>query len=196
MSYGCDFNKKDPELSWWDLVLFVVAAIAFSYMMTSCKTIETTLNDTSKTDKTDSLKKEIVVKTDTIYKTTVVEKKDSSTNEKQSSTEIVFGNGGGTWNANTGEATNVQSVKTSEKEKNLRIKVEDMEVKITELHKELKAKSDSITQLKQQNNVQTTHKEKPKNNWYWWFLVGFGLGVGAIIALKKIPATSWLMTWL
>ena len=196
MSYGYDFNKKDPELSWWDLVLFVVAAIAFSYMMTSCKTIETTLNDTSKTDKTDSLKKEVIVKTDTIYKTTVVEKKDSSTNEKSGQVEIVFVASGGTWNAKTGEATNVQSVKTSEKEKNLRIKIEDMEVKITELHKLIKQKSDSITQLKQQNNVHTTHKEKPKNNWYWWFLVGFGVGIGVIIALKKIPITSVFMKWL
>lgn len=196
MSYGVDFNKKDPELSWWDLILFVVAAIAFSYMMTSCKTIETTHSDLSTTDRKDSVEKVVETKTDSIYQTTVVEKKDSSTNEKESTTEITFGNGGGTWNAQTGEATNVQSVKTSKAEKNFQLKIEDMEVKITELHKELKAKSDSIAQLKQQNNVQTTHKEKPKNNWYWWLVIGLGLGVGVVILLKKIPATSWLMKWL
>lgn len=195
MSYGVDFNKKEP-FGWWDVAVFILAAIAISYIMTSCKTIQHTSTDKSKIDRKDSITKVVETKTDTIYKTVVVEKKDSSTNEKSGQVEIVFVAGGGTWNAQTGEATNVQSVKTSEAEKNFQIKIEDMEVKITELHKLLKEKSDSITQLKQQNNVQTTHKEKPKNNWFWWFLVGFGLGVGAIIALKKIPATSWLMTWL
>lgn len=195
MNYGVNFNKKEP-FGWWDIAVFILAAIAISYIMTSCKTIETTLNDTSKTDKTDSLKKEIEVKTDTIYQVVYVQVKDSSENEKKSSTEIVFGDGGGTWNSQTGEATNVQSVKTSEAEKNFQLKIEDMEVKITELHKELKAKSDSIVQLKQQNNVQTTHKEKPKSNWYWWLIIGFGLGIGAIIALKKIPITSVFMKWL
>lgn len=195
MSYGVDFNKKEP-FSWWDVAAFLLAAIAISYMMTSCKTIETTSTDKSKIDRKDSVTKDVETKTDTIYQTIVVEKKDSSTNEKSGQVEIVFVAGGGTWNAQTGEATNVQSVKTSETEKNLRIKVEDMEVKITELHKELKAKSDSIAQLKQQNNVQTTHKEKPKSSWYWWLVVGFGLGIGAIIAVKKIPITSVFMKWL
>ena len=195
MSYGVDFNKKEP-FNWWDIAVFILAAIAISYIMTSCKTIRHTSTDKSKIDHKDSVVRVVETKTDTIYQTIVVEKKDSSTNEKSGQVEIVFVAGGGTWNAHTGEATNVQSVKTSEAEKNFQIKIEDMEVKITELHKLIKQKSDSIAQLKQQNNVQTTHKEKSKNNWYWWFLVGFGLGVGAIIAVKKIPITSALMKWL
>lgn len=195
MSYGVNFNKKEP-FSWFDVIVFILAAIAVSYIMTSCKTIETTSTDKSKIDRKDSVVRVVETKTDTIYQTIVVEKKDSSTNEKSGQVEIVFADGGGTWNAQTGEATNVSSVKTSEAEKNLRIANENMEIKITELHKLIKQKSDSIAQLKQQNNVQTTHKEKPKSNWYWWLVIGFGLGVGVVIALKKIPATSWLMTWL
>jgi hypothetical protein len=195
MNYGVDFNKKEP-FGWWDIAVFILAAIAISFIMTSCKTIQHTSTDKSKIDRKDSVVRVVETKTDTIYQTIVVEKKDSATNEKSGQVEIVFVAGGGTWNAQTGEATNVQSVKTSETEKNLRIKVEDMEVKITELHKELKAKSDSIAQFKQQNNVQTTHKEKPKSSWYWWLVIGFGLGVGIVIALKKIPITSWLMAWL
>ncbi len=192
MSYGVDFNKKEP-FSWFDVIVFILAAIAVSYIMTSCKTIETTSTDKSKIDRKDSVVRVVETKTDTIYKTIVVEKKDSSTNEKSGQVEIVFADGGGTWNATTGEATNVSSVKTSEAEKNFQIKIEYMEVKITELHKELKVKSDSIAQLKQQNNVQTTHKEKPRTNWYWWLVIGFGLGVGVVIALKKVPITSVFM---
>ena len=195
MNYGVDFNKKEP-FNWWDIAVFILAAIAISYIMTSCKTIEMTSTDKSKIDRKDSVTKVVETKTDTIYQTIVVEKKDSSTNEKSGQVEIVFVAGGGTWNANTGEATNVQSVKTSEKEKSFQIKIEDMEVKITELHKELKAKSDSITQLKQQNNIKHTHTEKPKSNWWWWLVIGFVLGVGAIIAIKKIPITSVFMKWL
>lgn len=195
MSYGVDFNKKEP-FGWWDVAIFILSAIAISYMMTSCKTIQHTSTDKSKIDRRDSVRTEIKHVTDTIYQTIYVTQKDSTANEKESTTEITFGNGGGTWNATTGEATNVSSVKTNETEKNLRLEVSNLESQLTDLHEELESKSDSIAQLKQQNNVQTTHKEKPRTNWYWWLIIGFGLGVGVVIALKKIPATSWLMTWL
>lgn len=189
----------DNNNNLWDDILFGIAISVCGLLLVAfsgCKTIETSKTDLSTTDRKDSVRTEIKHVTDTIYQTTYVQVKDSSSNEKQSSTEIVFGNGGGTWNATTGEATNVQSVKTNETEKNLRLQVSTLESQLTDLHKELQSKNDSITQLKQQNNVVEKHKEKPKNNWYLWLVIGFGLGVGVVIALKKIPATSWLMKWL
>lgn len=162
----------------------------------SCRTINTTLTDKSYINKKDSITKETILKTDTIYQTIYVQVKDSSANEKQSSTEIVFGNGGGTWNAATGEATNVKNVRTSETEKSLRLAVSNLESEVSNLHKELSEKSDSITELKQQNNVQTKHNEKARSSWYWWLIVGFCLGIGMVVALKKLPVTSWLMRWL
>lgn len=189
----------DNNYNLWDDILFAIAMSISALLLVAfsgCKTIETTHTDLSTTDRKDSVRTEIKHITDTIYQTIYVTQKDSTANEKESTTEITFGNGGGTWNATTGEATNVSSVKTNETEKNLRLQVSNLESEITDLHKELQEKSDSITQLKQQNNVQTTHKEKPKSNWYWWLIIGFGLGVGVVIALKKTPATSWLMKWL
>lgn len=195
MNYGVNFNKKEP-FSWFDVVVFILAAIAISYIMTSCKTIETTHTDLSTTDRKDRVRTEVKHVTDTIYQTIYVTQRDSTANEKESTTEITFGSGGGTWNATTGEATNVLSVKTNETEKNLRLQVSSLESQLTDLHKELQSKNDSITKLNQQNNVTDTHKEKPRTNWYWWLVIGFGLGVGVVILLKKIPATSWLMKWL
>lgn len=162
----------------------------------SCKTINTTLTDKSYINKKDSITKETILKTDTIIKTIYVQVKDSSSNEKQSSTEIVFGDGGGTWNSQTGEATNVSSVKTNESEKNLRLQLSSLEKELFEIHNILQSKNDSISELKQQNNIKQSHTENPKSNWYWWLLVGFGLGVGFVIILKKIPTTKWLVSWI
>lgn len=182
-----------------DDILFGIAISVCALLLVAfsgCKTIESNKTDLSTTDRKDSVRTEIRYVTDTIYQTTYVQVKDSSENEKQSSTEIVFGDGGGTWNATTGEATNVSSVKTNETEKNLRLQVSNLESELTDLHKELQSKNDSISKLNQQNNVVEKYKEKPKNNWYWWLVIGFGLGAGVVIALKKVPATSWLMKWL
>ena len=189
----------DNRNNLWDDILFGIAISISALLLVAfsgCKTIETTHTDLSTTERKDSTNKEIIVKTDTVYQTTYVQVKDSSENEKQSSTEIVFGDGGGTWNAQTGEATNVQSVKTNETEKNLRLQVSNLESQLNGLHKELQSKNDSITKLKQKNNIVEKYKEKPKNNWYLWFVIGFVLGIGVVIALKKIPATSWLVKWL
>lgn len=189
----------DNRNNLWDDILFGIAISVCALLLVAfsgCKTIEKTHTDLSTTDRKDSVGTEIRYVTDTIYQTTYVQVKDSSENEKQSSTEIVFGDGGGTWNSQTGEATNVQSVKTSETEKNLRLQVSNLESQLTDLHKELQMKNDSITKLNQQNNVVEKHIEKPRNNWYWWLVIGFGLGVGVVIALKKLPITSWLMKWL
>lgn len=182
-----------------DEVMFLLS-IAFIALLlvifSGCKTVRNERTDLSSIDKRDSVRKEIMHVTDTIYQTVYVTQKDSTANEKESSTEITFGNGGGTWNAQTGEATNVQSVKTSETERNLRLQLSNLESVLSNVRKELSEKADSISALKQQNNVSEKHEEKARSSWYWWLIVGFTLGVGVVILLKKIPATSWLMKWL
>lgn len=189
----------DNRNNLWDDILFGIAISVCALLLVAfsgCKTIETSKTDLSTTDRQDSVRTEIKHVTDTIYQTIYVTQKDSSANEKESTTEITFGNGGGTWNAQTGEATNVHSVKTNESEKNLRLQVSNLESQLTDLHKELQSKNDSISKLNQQNNIVEKYKEKPKNNWYLWLVIGFGLGVGVVILLKKLPTTSWLMKWL
>lgn len=179
------------------MFLLSIAFIAFLLMLFSgCKTIKTERTDLSTIVKNDSVRTEIKHVTDTVYQTIYVTQKDSTTSEKQSSTEIVFGSGGGTWNATTGEATNVQSVKTNETEKNLRLQVSSLESQLSNLHRELQSRNDSIAKLNQQNNVSEKHEEKTRSGWYWWLIVGFSLGVGVVVSLKKVPFTSWLMKWL
>ena len=182
-----------------DEVMFIlsVAFIALLLVLFSgCKTIKTERTDLSSIDKRDSVRTEIKHVTDTVYKTVYVTQKDSTANEKESSTEIVFCNGGGTWNAQTGEATNVQSVKTSETERNLRLQLSTLESVLSNVRKELSEKADSISALKQQNNVSEKHEEKPRTNWYWWFVIGLSIGIALVIVLKKLPVTSVFMKWL
>lgn len=179
------------------MFLLSIAFIAFLLMLFSgCKTIKTERTDLSTIVKNDSVITETKLVTDTVYQTIYVTQKDSTTSEKESNTEIVFADGGGTWNSHTGEATNVQSVKTSDTERNLRLQVSNLESQLTDLHKELQSKSDSIAKLNQQNNVSEKQEEKARSGWYWWLIVGFSLGVGVVVALKKVPITSWLMKWL
>lgn len=179
------------------MFLLSIAFIAFLLMLFSgCKTIKTERTDLSTIVKNDSVRTEIKYVTDTVYQTIYVTQKDSTKSEKESNTEIVFANGGGTWNAQTGEATNVQSVKTSDTERNLRLQVSSLESQLTDLHKELQSNSDSIAKLNQKNNVSEKHEEKARSSWYWWLIVGFTLGVGVVVALNKAPFTSWLMKWL
>ena len=183
----------------WDDILFGIAISVCALLLVAfsgCKTIESNKTDLSTTNKKDSVRTEIKHITDTIYQTIYVTQKDSAESEKNTTTEITFGNGGGTWNSHTGEATNVSSVKTNETEKNLRLQVSNLESQLTDLHKELQSKNDSITKLNKKNNVVEKYKEKPRNNWFWWFVIGVGLGIALVIVLKKIPYTSWLMKWL
>ena len=175
--------------------LVVLIAVLIVFALSSCKTVERSTTDKSVIDRTDNVRTEIRHTTDTIIKTVYVQVKDSTASERESNTEIEFAGGGGTWNAQTGEATNVQSVRTSAVDKQLRMTVSNLERELQDLHRELQEKNDSIVQLKQQNDVHETHKET-RSVWYWWLLVGFVLGFGGLIALKKIPATSWLLFWL
>ena len=189
----------DNRNNWEDECLFALALALCGFLLvlfSGCKTVRTERTDLSSIDKRDSVRKEITHVTDTVYKTVYVTQKDSTANEKENTTEITFGNGGGTWNAQTGEATNVQRVKTSETEKNLRLQLSNLESVLSNVRKELSEKADSISALKQQNNVSEKHEEKARSSWYWWLIVGFTLGVGVVVVLKKLPATSWFMRWL
>ena len=189
----------DNRNNLWDDILFGIAISISALLLVAfsgCKTIESNKTDLSTTNKNDSVRTEIKHITDTIYQTIYVQVKDSTESEKNTTTEIVFGNGGGTWNATTGEATNVSSIKTNETEKNLRLQVSNLESELTDLHKELSEKNDSISKLNQKNNVVEKYKEKPRNNWWIWLVIGFGIGIALVIVLKKLPVTSVFMKWL
>ena len=107
--------------------------------------------------------------TDTIY----VEV--SKENESESETEIQFGAGGGTWNAQTGEATNVVNVKQSSKEKEL----QKLNATYKHVADSASAKCDSLYAANRDLQEQIEHQENtkeitPRSGWdkfcTWWFI--------------------------
>ena len=107
---------------------------------------------------------------------------------------IAFCAGGGTYNAKTGEANNVSSVKESNK--GYEKVIEHKDSIINSLTTIIEAKNDSISSLKQQNDIETETKvEDSSGKWIVALLATFVFGFFTPFVLKKIPQTAWLLTW-
>lgn len=97
--------------------------------------------------------------TDTLHVTA------SSESERESDTDIVFGAGGGTYNTQTGEATNVVGVKQSKKEKELQQLVINQKTTIDTMSATIDEQKEQITQLeKELEEKQNTDDIKPKRS--------------------------------
>ena len=60
----------------------------------------------------------------------------------------------------------------------------------------IEAKNDSISSLKQQNDIETETKvEDSSSKWIVALLATFVFGFFTPFILKKIPQTAWLLTW-
>ena len=97
----------------------------------------------------------------------------SSENESESETEIQFGEGGGTYNALTGEATNVNNVKQNSKEKELQ-RMMAVSKHITD---SIALRIDSLNHIinnfhAEEHNEQNTKAITPRSGWdkfcTWW----------------------------
>lgn len=111
-------------------------------------------------------------------------------------TIITFNADGGTYNATTGESTNVISVKKDSKNQTFKKELEQAAMQLRTDSATIQQLNDSIRVLNQQNNIAATQSVEAKNNWYWWLVIGIIIGVAAIIFLKKFPYTKPLFFWL
>lgn len=170
----------------------IVLAVAFS----SCTAVKTATTDKSVTEQQTQTTERIV--RDTLYIDRVIEvEKQSATEQKASEdTEIIFAEGGGTYNALTGAAEGVKSVKTSKREELLQRELERSTEQLRQQQERIEVLSDSIQTLSQHNDIVSTEERTPKNYWWVWFVGGIVLGAGVLIALKKIPYTKPFMLWL
>ena len=111
--------------------------------------------------------------TDTIHVTA------SNESERESETEIVFGAGGGTYNAHTGEATNVAGVKQSSKEKELQQLVLNQVTTINRQSATIDSLNATIKQLKKESEEkQNTSDIKPQRNGWdrfctWYVIISW-----------------------
>lgn len=154
-------NKQAQRVAF--VIIAIMAAIVMACCFTSCKTpaaVSTTTDtqDSSRTDHRESLAMadslhsgiktihDTIIIHDTIYRNEKVVR-DAET---ETETTIHFGEGGGTYNAKTGDATNVTGVgtKESKKEHELRERVEQLIHDNTTLKHEVDSVVDANTTLK------------------------------------------------
>lgn len=154
---------------------------AICVLLGSCKTIKTETQIVYK----DSTIVHTITDTAHITVTDTIHVEASKENESESETEIVFGDGGGTWNATTGEATNVASVKQSSKEKEL----QKLNATYKHIADSASAKCDSLFVANRDLQEQIDHQENtkeitPRSGWdkfcTWWTI---GSWILALLAL-------------
>ena len=152
----------------WVGYLFVIVLFVVGCLLNSCKSVQT---------------QERVNYHDSVilsyrYDTTHIIIQDTSRveasvdSEKESKTEIVFGDGGGSWNSQTGQAENVKSVRQSSRERELqRLVVEQYEM-IDEQLVTIDSLQTCVTDLKEElEEKQNTADIRPKASGWHWFLV-------------------------
>lgn len=208
------------------IALFLIVLIIFA--LSGCKTIKTTNSEKLKIEQESDVKesnssnailedkslentKEILTQS---KDSSVSENTKESSNVKVDNSIINFGNGGGTYNANTGEASNVISVQISKQEQELKKEynkqlkiIEELNKQVNEFRQNDIKKELTIEQLKDSNgalnmklNTKSTTTESVKNNWYWWLLTGLAIGVVGYFLismyLKTNPITRFIKSWI
>lgn len=122
-----------------------------------------------------------------IYDTTRITVNDtlhaesSKTSEQEQLTEIVFADGGGSYNAQTGQAEGVKSVKSSNKVKELQQTIISQQKTIDAYSARIDSLQQTITNYSEQDEIKlNTADIKPKtSSWHkflvWWFVITLGL---------------------
>ena len=170
--------------------------MAIVILICSCKTTKSTIND--KSEIKDSTRVETTFRQDSTLTQQNTET-TQETSEKEVTTEdttITFGSGGGTYNTNTGEATNVSSIKTSKESERLKTELSTLQEKYKQSQSTLQSIRDSIAKIDRDMDIESKVEETYQASWYWWLAIGALLMLVAIVVIRKIPAISWLLFWI
>jgi hypothetical protein len=111
-------------------------------------------------------------------------------------TTITFGEGGGTFNVITGNATNVSKVQSDKQSEKLKEELNQMQIKLNQTQITLQSVRDSIANIDRTMDIESEVEETYQASWYWWLAIGALLMLVLIVVLRKIPQTSWLLGWL
>ena len=183
---------KDPKIPtpeeqkhmFWNAVCIMLIWVVFILVclfLGSCKSLQSE----TKYNYRDSIITHIYYDTVHVTITDTISVHQSTESSKESTTEIHFGEGGGTYNAQTGEATNVQSVKQSSKEKEL----QDLVAIYRHVADSLAATNDSLqhalTEAHGEEHVQqNTADITPRTGWdrfcTWWVIISWILIILAV----------------
>ena len=149
-------NKPAQRVAF--VIIAIMAAIVMACCFTSCKTPAAVTTD-ERVDKTDSARTELKIVHDTIiiHDTIYRNEKVVRDAETDSETTIHFGEGGGTYNAKTGDATNVTGVGTKESKREHELKElnEKLISENTTLHHAVDSLSDVVNNYSSDSHSDT-----------------------------------------
>lgn len=176
-----------------------ILLLLVSVLLFSCKSVKSITNDQSSYNSKDSIRTVIIERVDSFIARDTLIIRDTTYLEQEKNTSIQFGAGGGTYNAITGEATNILSLNLNETLTQLQITNRIQASTIIDLTKENALLQNKVSSVDEKKDIQTSVKETP-NSWQTWLIVGLILGAilmfALIYTLKKLPLTQWLVAWI
>lgn len=170
--------------------------MAILMLFAGCKTTKTTINDKSE------IRDSTNVKIELWQDSTIINKEEQKTEIKtdkeitKDNTTITFGEGGGTFNTFTGEATNVSKVQSDKQSEKLKEELNQMQIKLQETQTKLQSVLDSVANIDRSMDIESEVEETYQASWYWWLAIGALLMLILIVVLRKYPATRWLLAWI
>lgn len=170
--------------------------VAIFILCSGCKTTKTNIVDKSEINENTNVVED--VKRDSTS-TNQTKEETTTTSEKETikdKTELTFGEGGGTYNSNTGEFTNVVGAKIDSEKEKLKAENKTLNEQYNQTKNEFEAYKDSVNQANNKLDIESEVEETYQMDWYWFMIIGALLMLIAIVVLRKIPATSWLLFWI
>ena len=177
-------------------IIICGVVVAILMLCSGCKTTKTTINDKSEINEHTDVKSEVRQDSTITNKTSEETSKTSEKETINKKTELTFGEGGGTYNANTGEFTNVVGAKIDSEKEKLKAENKTLNEQYNQTKNEFEAYKDSVNQANNKLDVESEVEETYQMDWYWFMIIGALLMLIAIVVLRKIPATSWLLFWI
>ncbi|MEE1007158.1 MAG: hypothetical protein U0L66_08220 [Acutalibacteraceae bacterium] len=107
---------------------------------------------------------------------------------------IVFVDGGGSYNSQTGEAQGVAGVEVVGNSQQQATESEQVASGSTTESEQVATQRDSVGVLNQQNDIES--EKTIGSSWLVWLLVGMGAMFVAIVVLRRLPQTRWLFSWI
>lgn len=107
---------------------------------------------------------------------------------------IVFVDGGGIYNLQTGQAQGVAGVEVVGGSQQTATESEQVASGSTTESEQMITERDSVGVLNQHNDIES--EKTIGSNWWVWLLVGMGGMLVAIVVLRRLPQTRWLFMWI
>ena len=170
--------------------------IAFVALLVGCKTTKMDLIDKSEINEQSDVKTE-EKRDSTATNSTATETTEKTESEvTKGNIHITFGEGGGTFNANTGDANNVKDVDIDFENYVTREEYNAFESKYNQVVDEFATYKDSTLKANNKMNIESEIEETYQVNWFWWLIIGVLLGFIAVIAIRRIPVLQILLSWI